>query len=150
VIDPQNQAILQDVVRRETRSLLSYIGDAYPWTTSAGGAALGRLRQVVREDQEAVTALGRYVVRQRVPMPLLGSFPSHFTSYNFVGLGFLLPRLLEDQKSLTALLETDLKRVGHAEGSAALEALLLVKRRHLAELGELAAPQPAPATPAAS
>ena len=54
----QNQAVLQDIVRRESRSLLSYIGDAYPWTTAAGGPALARLSEIIRQENDAVPSWG--------------------------------------------------------------------------------------------
>ncbi len=146
MIDPQTQAILQDIVRRESRSLLVYVGDAYPWTTSAGDRALAELRQVVHDETEAVAALGRFLVRRRGTLPFLGSYPVHFTSYNFVSLEFLLPRLVETEKELIAELEADLRRLAPGEAHSQVEALLLVKRRNLATLEGLSVSRPTPAS----
>ena len=107
MIDPQSQAILKDVVRRESRSLLSYIGDAYPWATAADEIALGRLRAAVASSKEAIGELGAYLARRRVTMPFLGSYPMSFTSFNFVALAYLLPQLEKSEAGLTAALEAD-------------------------------------------
>src|SRR5205085_539201 len=112
------------IVRRESRSFASYIADAYPWTTAAGGPALGRLRQAFEEESEAVSALGRYLARQRVPMPFMGAYPVSFTSTNFLSLEYLVPRLIEAQKQLIAALQADLKRIEPGEPRARAEALL--------------------------
>ena len=58
MIDPNSQAGLEEIVRRESRSLLSYVGDSFPWTTAQGGPALARLQEAVRGSKEAVADLG--------------------------------------------------------------------------------------------
>jgi hypothetical protein len=140
VIDPQSKTVLQDIIRRESRSLLSYVGDAYPWTTAAGGAALNRLRQVVHNETDAVAALGAYVTKQHGELPFLGSYPVSFTSYNFVALNHLLPRLVQTEKELIAALEADVSRLPAGEERSKAEALLAVKRRNLEALQALSAP----------
>jgi hypothetical protein len=146
VIDPHTQAVLQEIVRRESRSLLSYMADAYPWTTVAGSRALTTLRQVIHDESEAVAELGRYLVRQKAPVPFLGSYPAGFTTCNFISLEFLLPRLLTAQQDLITVLEADLGRLPPGESRAQVEALLAVKRKDLATLQTLAVPRPAPAS----
>ena len=143
MFQPQTQAILQGIVRRESRSLLSYIGDSFPWTTGAGGPALDTLGQVVRDECDAVSALGRYLIRQRAPVPYLGSYPANFTSMNFVSLEYLLPKLVQSQKELIAALEVDLRQVEAGEPRTQVEALLAVKRRTLATLEGLTVPRAA-------
>jgi hypothetical protein len=143
VIDPQTETLLQDIVRRESRSLLLYVGEAFPWTTTRGGPTLDRLKQLVHQEADAVAALGRYLVRRRVTPPALGAFPTGFTTYNFVALDFLLPRLAEQQRVDTAALERDLAAVGDPEARAQVQALLETKRLDLAGLEALAAAAPA-------
>jgi hypothetical protein len=136
-LEPQTQAILQDIVRRESRSLLCYIGDAFPWTTAAQTAALGVLQQAVKEEAAAVTALGRYLVRRHVQPPPLGAYPSGFTSHNFVALSYLVPRLVEEEKRTTAALEQDLARMTDVGVRGAVEGLLAVKKKNLTTLAGL-------------
>jgi hypothetical protein len=139
-MDSQTYAILQEIVRRESRSLPAYIADAYPWTTAAGGQALATMYEAIQDETEAVSALGRYLMRQRAPLPFLGSFPVSFTSSNFVALEYLLPRLVQAEKELIAALEADLRRLGPGDARTQVEALLVVKRRVLAALAGLLAP----------
>jgi hypothetical protein len=141
VIDPQTQAILHEIVRRESRSLLSYVADAYPWTTAAGGPALVTLRQAIDAETEAVATLGRYMVRHKAPLTFLGSYPAHFTSINFVALEYLLPRLVAAQKESIAALESDLRQIERGEVRTQVEALLAVKRQTLATLEGLSVPR---------
>ena len=39
-MNAQTVVLLQDIVRRESLSLLTYIGEAFPWTTSRGADTL--------------------------------------------------------------------------------------------------------------
>jgi len=141
VIDPQTQLVLQEIVRRESRSLLIYVKDAYPWTTQQGQLELGVLLKVIREESAAVTNLGRYLVRRKVTPPLLGQYPAQFTACNFIDLGYLLPRLLETQQQAITELQADLSKVNDPDARLQAEGLLAVKKRTLGELNALAGPQ---------
>jgi hypothetical protein len=140
VIDPQTEAILQGIMRRESRSLASYIADAYPWTKAAASPALDAVQQAIRNEAEAVSALGRYLVRHRAAVPFLGSYPAGFTSMNFVALDYLVPRLLASQRQLIAAVEADLRRLPTGGPREQAEALLAVKRQTLAALENLSSP----------
>lgn len=141
-MDAQTQTILQEIVRREGRSVLSYVGDAYPWTTAQNSAALTKLRHLVAEERTAVAELGRFLARHRLPMVYLGSYPSSFTTINFVALEYLRPRLVAFEGQSIADLERDLERLTNPEARAEVSRLLQVKRRHLTELESLGVSQP--------
>jgi hypothetical protein len=147
VIEAPTQALLQDVLRRESLTLLQYIRDAFPWTAVGEEETWGQLRQVVHEDTAAIAALGRFLTRRRVPLPYIGQFPVDFTSINFVALDWILQRLAEAQRREVATLEGHVQRAGDPEARAALQGLLEVKRRHLRELEGLLAPHSEPAVP---
>ena len=78
-------------------------------------------------------------------MPWLGSFPSGFTTINFLSLTHILPRLIDFEKKSVADLERDLPVIGDAGARERLTKLLQQKREHLRELELLAMPQPASA-----
>jgi hypothetical protein len=146
VIDTTTQALLQEIVRRESRSVLIYVGAAFPWTTSRGEETLVRLRRLIADEGRAIAALGQYLVRRHLPPPYTASYPSSFTTINFLALDYVLPRLVEDERRSLTDLERDLPRITDAEARAEVDKLAAVKRRHLAELQALAAaqqPQPA-------
>jgi hypothetical protein len=146
MIDARTQAVLQNLLRRETLSLLQYVGEAFPWAAPGEEAALDRLRKLVAEDRESTAALGRFLTRLRRMPPYLGTYPTSYTSLGFVSLDFLLPRLAEEQRGSVAELERDLAVITDPEARAELERMLAMKRRHLATLEELtAARRPEPA-----
>src|SRR5262245_49072731 len=138
-MDAQTQAILQDIVRRESRSLLLYIGDAFPWTNSNGEARLATLRQAIRAVANAVTELGRFLVKNPVTPPPLGAYPASFTSWNFIALAYLVPRLLDAERRSIEALEADRKRIQGDGARAQVDALLGHKRHALRVLEGLQA-----------
>jgi hypothetical protein len=151
VIDGQTQALLQEVLRREGRSELMYVAEAYPWAAARGHAARDALQALIREEADALTALGRWMTRRRVALPYLGAFPTAFTTLNFLALDYLLPRLRDLQREAVARLERDAQAVTDPEARAQLESLLALKRRHLVALESLASTGAPPAAePAAS
>jgi hypothetical protein len=133
-MDAETQARLQAVLQRESRSVMAYTAEAFPWTNAGGLAAVERLRKLIAAEQEAVTALGRFLVRQRLPLPYLGSYPSGFTTINFIALDWLLPRLVAFEKTSVADLEKDLAQVKDPAARGVLEKLLAVKKENLATL----------------
>ena len=145
MIDAPTQALLQDVLRRESLALLQYIRDAFPWTSLEEQEAWPKLRRVVEEEAHALAELGQFLARRRVPLPYVGAFPMDFTTINFVSLDFVVPRLLDEQRREVAALEADLARVSDPEAREQLRRLLDLKRRHLPVLEGLASAPPEPA-----
>jgi hypothetical protein len=143
--------LLQEIVRAESLSLLAYVGDAFPWTAKGGDATLAKLRQIVTEHNREVTALGKLLARHRMAPPSLGSYPTSFTSINFLALSYILERLIVSERASVSLLEKEIARVVDTEARAALDHFLAAKRDHLARLEALAsAPSAIAPTPAAS
>lgn len=143
VIDPATETILRTILHRESLSLLSYISDAYPWTTAEQAPGLITLRKLIQQEKNAITSFGRFLVRQKITPPVNTSFPAEFTSYNFVALSFLLPHLLEAQKQLIAQMQADLAKIADPACRREVERLLAVKKMTLAGLESLESP-PAP------
>ena len=142
MIDPATQTLLQDILRRESRSALRYVTEAFPWTTSTEDKALASLKQIIAEEREAVIDLGRYLVRQRIPMPFLPSYPASFTTINFLAFDYVVPMLIEHQRRSIADLERDLAALTDPAARAEVEKLLAVKQRHLPQLEALVSSQP--------
>src|SRR3989442_15666615 len=100
-------ALLQQLVQRESRSLLQYLREAFPWTTDQNRDAWGQLQQLMDEEQQGVGALVQFLVRWLHTFPYLGSYPSDFTNINFVALEHLLPLLEEEARRSVAALERE-------------------------------------------
>jgi hypothetical protein len=144
VINAQNLALVQQIVRRESLSMLNYVGDAFPGTTSRGVPALARLQELVHAHREAAGALGSFLTRKRQPVGYIGSYPTNFTTINFLSLGYLLPRLAADEARGVAQLDHDLAAITDPEAQAQVKKLLAVKRNHQQALELLAAEQGKP------
>lgn len=142
MIDAHTTTLLQDILRRESRSVLMYVAEAYPWTNGTQTKTLAALQQLIVDEREAIANFGRFLVRRRVPLPFSPSYPSHYTTINFLALDFILPRLLEYERHSLAALERDLTEMKEPTARAETEKLLALKRRHLAQLEELASAQP--------
>jgi hypothetical protein len=136
-MDSHTQTVLQDILRRESRSALLYADEAYPWTTVSEEKALASLRQIIAAERDAVTRLGQFLVRQRIPLPYLPPFPVSFTTINFLALDYLLPRLIEQERQLIAELEHDLHSLKEPAARGEVEKILAMKRRHLPQMEAL-------------
>jgi hypothetical protein len=98
------------------------------------------VQRMSRAEQEAVAGLSQYLFRRRIPPAFLGSYPAHFTSFNFVSLDWLLPRLAQQQAKDIADLEADLAKLTDPGARAQVESMLALKKKHLTELQSLAHP----------
>jgi len=139
MIDARTQALLQDLVRRASRSMLQYVGEAYPWTPDTNTDLLHKVRAVIDEEEAAVEGLAGFLRKKRIPIGYLGSYPQNFTILNFVSLDYLMPRLLDWQRKWTAVLDRDSALIADPEAKGEVAKLVAVARRHLDELEKLAA-----------
>jgi len=137
VIDAAAQELIERQIRRDGRSLLQYVCESFPYTPISGEHALAQVNTLGREEQEAVARLVRFLHRQHVSPPILGSFPSQFTNINFVSLDHLLPGLLREQQAAVAELEHGLASLPDGEARHVLWEYLEMKRRHLQTLSEM-------------
>jgi hypothetical protein len=145
VIDARTYAVLQDIVRRESRSLLQYVGDAFPWTTPEARGTLTQLQKLVAEERQATDDISRFLFRHHLTPPYLGSYPSDFTTINFVSLEHLLPLLTDAERRAVANLERDLSSIGDPVARGLVQKLLDMKRQHLKALDALAGSHGEPA-----
>lgn len=145
-MDSETQTVLQELLRRESRSVLTYVAEAFPWGNSRQVPALIQLQELIAREREAIARLGQLLVRRRIELPYLGSYPSSFTTINFLSLDYLIPRLIDAERRAIVELEYDLKRLHDPEAHKQIEDFLTLKRRHLVELEGLASPQTEPAT----
>jgi hypothetical protein len=136
--------VLQGIVRRESRSLLQYVSESFPFTTSADTEVAARIMQIAEEEQVAAVALANVLARRRHRLPpYLGPYPMTFTSINYVTWAYLVPLLVDYQKQGIVDLERDLTKIADVELAEEVEKILEMKRRHLQILIELGGKKPA-------
>jgi hypothetical protein len=143
VIDTATQALLQDIARRESRSLLQYLGDSFPWDTLEGMEAQARLEPLIREESCRVAALLRYMARRRIELPYLGAYPMTYTNINNISMTSLLPLVKDYLQKSIADLDRELSRIGDAEAHRLVHELLDDEKRHLKQLESPATLEPA-------
>ena len=139
MIDARTQALLQDIVRRASRSMLQYIGNSYPWAGDGEAGLLTQVQAVIAEEEQAIEGLAGYLRKHRMGLPYLGSYPQNFTNLNYVSLDYLMPRLLKWQREWVTILEKDATLVANAEAKAEVGKLIAVARRHVEELEKITA-----------
>jgi hypothetical protein len=137
VIPAPDAARLEAAIRREGRSLLQYVSEAYPWAKSAGDTTPDKVRDLAREERDALGTLTKFLARRRHTVPYLGAFPMAFTTMNFVSLDYLLPRLVESARQSIAALERDRAALTDADAKPELDRLIELKRNHLKALEAL-------------
>jgi hypothetical protein len=142
MIDERSQTVLQNLVRRESRSILQYVSESFPWATAGEQEALAQFLNLVEGEREAVAAVARHLARQRMALPYLGTYPAHFTDINFVSLEHLLPVLVKAEHRALADAERDLGAVTDGESRTLVEAIVAMKRRHIQTLESMAAAFP--------
>jgi hypothetical protein len=138
MIDPQSRAVLQDLMLRESHSLLHYVCESFPWITSREQEALNRLQQINREDLHVMSNLARFLFKHHIVPAALGSYPMSYTTINYTALDHLVPLLIDAQKKRIGELQQGLPRITHAEARQHVEQLLATKNNHLQALEELA------------
>ena len=143
--DVQTLAVLQQVVQRESRSLLQYLREAFPWTTAQNRNVWEQLQRFIDEERQGVGALVQFLISRLHTFPYLGSYPSSFTNINFVAIEHLLPLVVEDARRSVAALERELAQIPDAEARGQVQTYLEMKRRHLPSLESLATTHPEPA-----
>jgi hypothetical protein len=142
-MDARTETLLQQLFRRESRSLLLYLTESFPWTPTDKHAAVERLHQLSAQQRESTVKLGQFLQKHRIPLPYLGAFPMDFTTINFIGLDYAVPLLVKDEQEAIAELESDLDRLSDAEARALVREILGEKRHLLKELEALGAALPA-------
>ena len=75
MISSQDAAVLERILRREGRSLLQYLSEAFPWTRTGTGENLANLQQVICEERDAIAALGRFFSEMNASSLIWGRSP---------------------------------------------------------------------------
>jgi len=145
VIDARTYSLLQDLVRRESRSLLQYVNDSFPWITPQEQDVLVEIQDMIEEESQGVAGLVRLLHRHRLTPPYLGSYPSNFTTLNYVTLDHLLPLLANHERQAISRLESEMPALADPEAREQARKILDMKRRHLQILENLRAAHPEPA-----
>lgn len=142
-MDGADLALLHRLVAMGSRSLLQYVCQAFPWSADKHGQAVAKVQEIAAEERDATARLTRHLQKKRLRLPPTESFPSHFTTINFVSIDYLLPKLITEHANEVAELEVRLPKVESEEVRDLAQHYLDRKRRDLQALKDLTAKAPA-------
>jgi rubrerythrin len=145
VTDVPSYSLISDIVQRESRTLLQYVSDSYPWITSEERDVLAQIRTMIEEERQGMADLMRLLQRRRQPPPFIGNYPATFTSLSFVSLDHLIPLLTMHEREDLQRLEGEVGLISDPEADAVLQKIVEQKRRHLEKLQSLATNRSQPA-----
>jgi hypothetical protein len=138
----QRNEPLNDVVIVMGRSLLQYMGQAWPWTPGKSQSLRQALDELIVAQGARIARLTDLLDSRRWTIDF-GSFPD-FTDLHYLAVEFVLPHLAEDERSVIREIEAARSACsGDFEGQALLDEILAGERAALARLEQLARPQPA-------
>jgi hypothetical protein len=142
VIDAHTLSILHEIIRRESLSFVHYLRDSFPWPSPDGSDAERALAPILEQEHKALGDLYRFLTRMKAPFPYVGSYPSVFTTRNFISLHGLIPLLLEDERGLIGALERDRRAIGDEQPHGVVSHLLDVKQANVNRLEQLSQSNP--------
>jgi hypothetical protein len=99
-------------------------------------------RELDRALLAAIREADQLLLRRRVSLPYLGSYPMAFTTMNYISLEHLLPLLADYESRAVADLVRDVASLDDPEARAEVQKLVDMRRRHLQALTALAAANP--------
>lgn len=133
-MSPADANRLQEVYRREYRSLLQYAREASPYTSVPDRPVRDSVMRIANEESAALQSFGEVLETSRVALPQLGSFPMNYTDLNFVTIRHLVPKLIAEQKRDVMKLESELPAFADVIVRAAMQKLVDLHQRHLKEM----------------
>jgi hypothetical protein len=135
MLDAATIARLHALIRRERLSLFHYIREVPVWVQLRDQDALAAFRALAAEQEAVIERLTRWMQKHGAPAPGHEAFPD-FTPYNDCGLGFLLPKVIEEQRRQLVELSGD---AAHLPDEAAefVRELARLKQEHIPALEAL-------------
>lgn len=133
------QERLQELVRRESRSLLQYLREVPPWFATSDRFVAQKLHALASEQKSCIDELGKAMEKARMGVSHLGAFPANFTGINDAALGYVLPKLVAEHKLLIESLEKDLRQTDDEEFRPLVDKLIRLKKDQLQQLESLIA-----------
>lgn len=136
MLDALSETALQTLYRRESRSLLQYVCESSPWVATPAKPVFEKLLAFAQNEVTALADLSRFMDHNHVSLPYLGTYPIHFTSYNFMDVRKLVPKIIADLRGHLTHLEADRDSLPE-DTRPVVEKLIELRRNHLRELEQL-------------
>ncbi|MSQ94922.1 MAG: hypothetical protein EXR98_10265 [Gemmataceae bacterium] len=141
-MDAGSVKIVQQLIAMGSGSLLQYVSESSPYSADPAQAAIQRLLAIAHEERDEVARLTRLMQKMRERPPKIGSYPSHFTTMNFVTLDYLVPKLITEHEKEVAQISVALSQLDDEDAQKTVQTYLDMKRRHLEVLKDLVSSKP--------
>jgi hypothetical protein len=128
--DIHHNSILSDLLIEQSRCLLQYVGECWPWMAD-DETERGAVDEMVVRQRQGVARLVDLLNGRRQSIDF-GTYPTEFTDLQYLALSHLLGLLVESQQALVNLLEHAAK-----DSAADVEAAAVIKEIHATECENL-------------
>ena len=102
------------------RSLLQYVGEAWPWTQADAQREQEIIDRLVARQQTQIAELTEVLVQRNWAIDF-GSYPTQYTDLHYVALDYLLSQIVANEETLLDEIEESLKS---CSGDAVVTTLL--------------------------
>ena len=134
---PANNQDLNRLLIDLGRSLLQYVGECWPWTSSTSSAQT-KLEGLVEQQRAGVGKLFELLNHRGYTVDF-GAYPTEYTDLHYCALSFLLKELIEEaSESSQEIASIRATCAGDPEAAALLDELAADERKLLGELKALA------------
>jgi hypothetical protein len=124
------------------RSLLQYIGDAWPWVDTTDEAERTKLLSLVEAQRKHNERLIELLIDRGWSLDF-GTYPTEYTDLHYVALSYLLKQLIASEQSLIGEIDRTLQGcAGDSEAVRLLERISAEQRRIVGELTSLGQARP--------
>lgn len=135
--DQDNSQTLNELLNRLSRSLLQYIGEAWPWAAGEQRDRLETINGLVRRQQFAAERLSELLEQRRVVLDIQ-NYPWDGSLFNYVTIDYVKPELIADEEDLLATLKQARAATnGDSEAARLLEQLASDEEKTLADLRDV-------------
>ena len=134
---PSSNQALNRLVIEIGRSLLQYLGEAWPWTDESNAPVREKIDELVGRQSEQVGLLCAMLSERNWPIDF-GTYPTEYTDLQFLSLDFLLKQTLQNAERLDDVI-AGIASSASQDDAAILNEVLASQREIVAELRELAA-----------
>ncbi len=138
--DIHHNSILSDLLVEQSRCLLQYVGECWPWM-SGDDAERCRIDELVTRQQQGVGRLADLLNGRRQSIDF-GTYPTEFTDLQYLAFSHLLGLLVENQQALVNVFQhaaTD--SAEDVQAATVIEEIHATERDNLSRLQEIAAKQ---------
>jgi hypothetical protein len=138
--DIHHNSILSDLLVEQSRCLLQYVGECWPWM-SGDDAERCSIDELVIRQQQGVGRLATLLDNRRQTIDF-GTYPTEYTDLQYLAFSHLLGLLIKNQQALVNVFQhaaTD--SADDAQAATVIEEIHSAERDNLSHLQEIAAKQ---------